>query len=308
MKKAVLFFILFFSFFCVANITAQAQENYATHIVVKGETLSGIAKTFHTTTSELMRINNFNSKSILKIGEKIKVPAAKKTVAPKESNAENVIITTHPIMHTVKKGETLYSLSKKFGSSIAQLKSWNKLSSDVIVDGKSLIIGFEADDNQPVVQNEVNETAEKQSQSNDSVASVTFVPAADTSQNQVKDTVENTKVSPVTEPIVPMTMQEIFFKNGSGKNLHVTSGNAMTFESSATNADGANYILMNELPAGTIVKITAASGESLYAKVLWKLDMIPSNEGLDFRINNAAAKTLGISDQKFALAITYFDK
>ncbi len=308
MKKAALYFILFFSFLCFANMPAQAQANYETHTVVKGETLSGIAKTFHTTTSELMRINNFNSKSILKIGEKIKVPAAKKAVETKVQNEENVIITTHPIMHTVKKGETLYSLSKKFGSTVAQLKSWNKLSSDVIVDGKTLIIGFEADDTVPVVKDEVKESTEKQSQSGDAVTSVTIVPAIDSSQNVQKENTENTNIQPVTEADVPMTMQEIFFKNGSGKNLHVISGNAMTFESSANNTEGANYILMNELPAGTIVKITAASGETAYAKVLWKLETIPSNEGLDFRINSAAAKALGINDQKFALAITYFDK
>lgn len=308
MKKAALFCILFFSFLCFANLPAKAQANYTTHTVVKGETLSGIAKTFHTTTSELMRMNNFNSKSILKIGEKIKVPAAKKVVETKVQNEENVIITTHPIMHTVKKGETLYSLSKKFGSSVAQLKSWNKLTSDVIVDGKTLIIGFEADDTAPVVKDEVKESAEKQSQSGDTAASVIIVPAVDSSQGILKENADNVNVQPVTVPVVPMTMQEIFFKNGSGKNLHVISGNAMTFESSANNGEAANYILMNELPAGTIVKITSASGENIYAKVLWKLESIPSNDGLDFRINTAAAKALGINDQKFALAITYFDK
>ena len=304
MRKAFLFFILFFGFFCMANIPALAQDSYTTHIVVKGETLSGIAKKFNTTTAELMRINKLNSKSILKIGEKIKIPSAKKTV---ETNvpAENVVISTHPIMHKVKKGETLYSLSKKFGSSVTQLKSWNKLSSDVIVDGKSLIVGFEADEIQPVANNEVKETPEKQVQPIDTAASVTFVPSSDTLQNVVKDTAEHVINPPVAEAVVPMTTQELFFKNGSGKNLHVVSGNAMTFEASSQNAD-ANYILMNALPAGTIVKITSAAGETIYAKVLWKLESIPSNEGLDFRINSTAAKNLGISNEKFALAITYF--
>lgn len=304
MRKVFLFFILFFGFFCFANLTVHAQGNYTVHTVVKGETLSAIAKKYNTTTAELMRINKLNSKSILKIGEKIQIPTAKKVV---ETNtpAENVVITTHPIMHTVKKGETLFSLSKKFGSSVTQLKSWNKLSSDVIVDGKSLIVGFEADDVPPVVNNDVKETPEKQVQPIDTAASVTFVPATDNAQIIVKDTVASVINPPVVEVVVPMTMEEIFFKNGSGKNLHVLSGNAMTFEASSQNA-GANYILMNALPAGTIVKITSASGETIYAKVLWKLESIPSNAGLDFRINSAAAKNLGISNEKFALAITYF--
>ncbi|MBS1729525.1 MAG: LysM peptidoglycan-binding domain-containing protein [Bacteroidetes bacterium] len=301
MRKHVLFFILFIVFYTFQISTLQAQETFTTHTVVKGETLSGIAKKFNTTTGELMKINHLNSKSILKIGEKLKIPVPQKTV---ENNTptDAVAITTHPIMHTVKKGETLYSISKKFGSSITQLKSWNKLSSDVIVDGKSLIVGFEADDFAPEDNTALQQQTNQQTVA-DTLTSVTYVPAADTStiQNKPVDTL-------VTGPVTPLSMEALFFKNGMGKNMHVLSGNAKTFESSLSNGSRANYILMNQLPAGTIVKITSASGENIFAKVLWKLESIPSNEGLDFRISDTAAQALGIHDPKFALAITYFEQ
>ncbi len=304
--QKIKFFLVLFCFSCfMLKMPVYAQQAYTTHVVVKGETLSAIAKKFHTTTAELMKINNLNSKSILKIGQKIKVPSAKPVVQTTPDETENVVITTHPIYHTVKSGETLYGLSKKYGSSVAQLKSWNKLSSDVIVDGKRLIIGFEADDIPPTEQVQTPPKVEDPTKQADTAATTITYVAVDTMvQKLAPDTIM--AAAPI-EPAKPLTLEELFFKNGAGKNLHVLSGNARTFEAKVTTSSPGNYILMNNLPAGTIVKITSSAGESIYAKVLWRLDAITPNEGLDFRISDTAAKALGITDTQFALAITYFE-
>lgn len=45
-----------------------------------------------------------------------------------------------PLTHIVKKGDTLYSLSKKYGCNIEEIKKWNKLSSPDIKMGQKLII------------------------------------------------------------------------------------------------------------------------------------------------------------------------
>lgn len=42
--------------------------------------------------------------------------------------------------HTVKKGDTLWELSKKYNTSVAQLKKWNNLSSDFLQINQKLII------------------------------------------------------------------------------------------------------------------------------------------------------------------------
>ena len=64
------------------------------------------------------------------------------------------------------------------------------------------------------------------------------------------------------------------------------------------------YILMNDAPTGSVVKVKSASG-NIYAKVLWPIDDIKANEGLTFRISDAAASALGIGDQKFGLIVQY---
>ncbi|EOT63261.1 hypothetical protein I583_00061 [Enterococcus haemoperoxidus ATCC BAA-382] len=44
------------------------------------------------------------------------------------------------VIHTVKAGDSLWALSAKYGTSIANIKNWNKLSGDVIYVGQKLIV------------------------------------------------------------------------------------------------------------------------------------------------------------------------
>ena len=66
----------------------------------------------------------------------------------------------------------------------------------------------------------------------------------------------------------------------------------MTFKSASGWADKKYYILMNDVPTGSVVKIKNGKNE-LYAKVLWNLSEMKENDGLAFRISTAAAAALG---------------
>ncbi|WP_433959466.1 LysM peptidoglycan-binding domain-containing protein [Cytobacillus horneckiae] len=63
--------------------------------------------------------------------------------------------------HTVKKGDTLWELSKKYNTSVAQLKKWNNLSSDFLQINQKLVISGDssttskpnAPSNQPQAKN-----------------------------------------------------------------------------------------------------------------------------------------------------------
>ena len=79
----------------------------------------------------------------------------------------------------------------------------------------------------------------------------------------------------------------------------------MTFKSASGWADKKFYILMNDAPPGSIVKVRNGNNV-VYAKVLWSLGTQKENEGLDFRISTASAAALNISDEKFNVAVTYF--
>ncbi len=80
----------------------------------------------------------------------------------------------------------------------------------------------------------------------------------------------------------------------------------MTFKSASGWADKKYYILMNDVPTGSIVKISNGKNE-LYAKVLWNLGDMKQNDGLSFRISTPAAAALGITDEKFDLKVSYYE-
>lgn len=91
--------------------------------------------------------------------------------------------------------------------------------------------------------------------------------------------------------------------SSSGKG---TAGNAGIFRSTSGWNDGKYYALMNNVPAGTIIKIFFQStNKSAYAKVLGPLPEMKESVGLALRISDAAASELGVSSGKFYVDVNY---
>ena len=99
------------------------EETY-TYQVAPGDTLWSIAKKFNTTVDELKRINNLNS-SLLKIGQVLKISE------PIETNVNTYI---------VKKGDTLYSISKIFGTTVDDIMKLNNLINTNLSIGQNIKI------------------------------------------------------------------------------------------------------------------------------------------------------------------------
>ena len=61
------------------------QKATQTYIVQKGDTVYGIAKKFGTTKTEIFSLNGLTDNSVIKIGQKLKVPSSASTVTPKKT-------------------------------------------------------------------------------------------------------------------------------------------------------------------------------------------------------------------------------
>ena len=84
------------------------------------------------------------------------------------------------------------------------------------------------------------------------------------------------------------------------------SGPAGIFKSTSGWQDGKYYALMNNVPVGTIVKISVPStGKSVYAKILGQLPDMKESTGLTVRISNAAASELGEGEGRFNAEVRY---
>jgi hypothetical protein len=97
-----------------------------------------------------------------------------------------------------------------------------------------------------------------------------------------------------------------YFKNDftdGGKSANAPAG---IFKSTSGWQDGKYYALMNNVPVGTIVKISVPStGKSIYAKILGQLPDMKESTGLTVRISNAAASELGEGEARFAAEVRY---
>jgi LysM repeat protein len=71
--------------------------------------------------------------------------------------------------------------------------------------------------------------------------------------------------------------------------------------------DAKYYLLINTVEPGTIVKITNPSnGKMIFAKVLYGMDKIRENQGVEIRISDAAAGALAVTEtDKFILKLNY---
>lgn len=97
------------------------DTNYYT--VKKGDTLYSIAKKYGTTVDNLKEMNNLSS-NILSIGQKLLV-------------SDELIESGE---YTVQKGDTLYSIAKKYDTTVDKLMELNGLSSNLLSIGQVLKI------------------------------------------------------------------------------------------------------------------------------------------------------------------------
>lgn len=106
----------------------EEEENI--YIVKKGDSLYSIANKYNTTVDELKRINNLTS-NILSIGQVLKLPSDKANNVEKEENT---------ISYTVQKGDSLYSIARKYDTTIDRIKDLNNLTTNLLSIGQVLLI------------------------------------------------------------------------------------------------------------------------------------------------------------------------
>jgi membrane-bound lytic murein transglycosylase D len=114
-----------------------------THVVSFGETLFSISKKYDVSVSQIKEWNNITGNSI-NSGQSL-VVSNKKTssaVIGKESvtEAKKPASNSGSTSHTVTRGETLYSISKKYDVSVNDIKKWNNMADSEIMVGSKIII------------------------------------------------------------------------------------------------------------------------------------------------------------------------
>lgn len=123
-----------------ALLTTGASALADSYTVVKNDTLWGLSKKYGVSVSDLKKANGVSG-HLIYVGQKLQIPA-KSTKAVKAAKATKTTsastVDTTSTTHTVVKGDTLWSLAKKYGVSVKALMKANNLSSSTILIGQSL--------------------------------------------------------------------------------------------------------------------------------------------------------------------------
>ena len=108
----------------VLKIKDSSNNGKTTYTVQKGDSLWVIANKYGITTEELKSYNNLTS-NLLSIGQVLKIPQGK-------TSTENI--------YTVKKGDSLWTISNRYNTTVEKIKVLNNLTSNLLSIGQQLKI------------------------------------------------------------------------------------------------------------------------------------------------------------------------
>lgn len=116
-------------------ISEVKEENYRYHTILPKETLYSVSRTYSLKPEDVMRANPGLTVETFQIGKTIRVPffESYETIVPFEEQ------TAH-VTHRVGRGETLYSLARKYNVEVADIQRSNPILSEGLRTNMELLI------------------------------------------------------------------------------------------------------------------------------------------------------------------------
>jgi membrane-bound lytic murein transglycosylase D len=133
------------------NLPEEERLQWRRHVVVRGETLYELAARYGVTVEAIRRANALRS-NLVRAGQSLLIPvsarplkpaviAARRANALPRSAGRAAAAAGEPIIHRVRRGETLWGIAQRYGVLIRQIVEWNLLDpNDVLRHGQRLKI------------------------------------------------------------------------------------------------------------------------------------------------------------------------
>lgn len=248
------------------RLEMEGEKAFVIHKVLAKQTLFALAQRYETTV-EAIRKENPTVASGLQIGQTLKIPFGGKL--PESETAEEVPVEYQ--MHKVQEGETLFSIAKNYGVSVATLKAWNGLETNAISLNQELKVQVvkEAGATQESVE-EVQEAEEG---------------TVDEAQPQeTRDTIayqgtpfQQVVIEGIAEVITEEEPSSMFFA------LHRTA------------------------KKGTVIKVRNLMNDlTVYVRVIGTIPETSNNEDVMIKLNQRAYENLKAIDKRFRVELSFF--
>lgn len=324
---------------CSACFTALAQKGellvkssdnglFIDHKVAPRETYYSLGRLYNVHPKSIAAFNKLDMNKGLNIDQRIRIPLLDTNFTQKGNSGT-------PVYYKVGENEGLLTVSKKNNNvSLAKLREWNNLGSDVLKKDAKLVVGFlqsremtsvtlgttaprqeepvakEPVRNEPAVNDPVA-TPDKEDISKKEEKKIAEAEEKSEKKEEKKEKKDPPPV--VTEIRKPSADGQGYFKSHfeqQVKVMPVTKEETVTagiFKTTSGWEDAKYYLLIDKVQPGTIVKlINPSNNKAVFAKVLGEMAGIRQNEGYNIRISNAAASALEISEQdKFVVKLNY---
>lgn len=276
-----------------------------THEVAAKETMFSISKKYGVTVDEIKQWNNL-SNNALSVGQQLTI---KKSTSAPANVAKTPDTNNQKGFHTVAEQETMFSISKEYGITLDQLKTWNNLEGTDLKIGQILLVappdkGSVAGVKKPDTVKAINPpvvTSQKNPVTASAPTSESNVPKQNPSSTPVEPQKEQPVVHETQAPPQTIRISESV-KNGSET---IEAGLAELIEGTEGNR---KYLALHRTaPVGTILKIrNEMNNREVFVRVMGKLPDTALTNKLIIRISKSAYDRLGAIDQRFRVEVTYY--
>jgi len=121
----------------VQRKTRKIAASRANYVVRKSDSAWSISKKYNVSVKTLVEANGLGSAKDVKPGMRLNIPDASEQ-ATKKTRAQAARTREQVTRYTVRQGDTIYSLSKRFGVTADALKGWNKIKGTDLRAGDSI--------------------------------------------------------------------------------------------------------------------------------------------------------------------------
>ena len=293
------------------------------HLVEPSETLFSISRKYNVSVEDLKKWNKLKTSNI-SIGQKLivnsKVDNNQRISTAEEKKAEGI-----KVLHTVKRGQTIFSIARKYNTDPGKIKSWNNLINNNINIGQELIVGYvnksnAEEEKKPmgsgeIVKVEAEKTVKKEEKENEDIKSVenhnvkhemltvdasadskkpVFKPDPEIKSYEIEDNEYDKNRLSLRERVKETKEVKKVFENGIAQ---VINGSEETKK----------YLALHKTaPIGTIMQVkNEMNNLSVFVKVIGRLPDTDENKNILIRITREAYDRLGAIDEKFRVELSF---